>query len=91
MIAIIIAVVAVFDINIENNAVVKMIPSNRTVGRVPKGVMKARAKRTSKPCLLAAKARKKPPKNNTNTGLATGFKYVSQLPSLLLSAGCPSR
>ncbi|OPZ08244.1 MAG: hypothetical protein BWZ10_02696 [candidate division BRC1 bacterium ADurb.BinA364] len=75
-IAIIIAVVAVLDMNIENSAVVQITPSKTMLGRVPKGLMKARARRVSSPCFVAATARMNPPKNNTSTGEAIGLRKI---------------
>ncbi|CSA24603.1 Uncharacterised protein [Vibrio cholerae] len=66
----IMAVVAVFDINIENTAVIIIKPNITYFGLLPNGLSSTRAKLTSSRYLVAAIARKKPPKNSMIIGLA---------------------
>ena len=60
----IIAAVAVLLTNIEKNAVTIRKPSNTVLGRVPKGLSKARASVTSTPYLDATMASTKPPRKS---------------------------
>ena len=66
----IIAVVAVFDMNIEKIAVISIKPSMTYFGFCPNGLSSTRAKLTSNRYLVAAIARKNPPKNSMMIGLA---------------------
>ena len=66
----IMAVVAVLDINIENIAVISIKPNIIFLGLSPKGFKNTLARFTSKRYLVAAIAKKKPPKNNIIIGLA---------------------
>ena len=66
----IIAVVAVFDMNIEKTAVININPNMTYLGWFPNGFNNTRAKLTSKRYFVAAIAKKKPPRNNIIIGLA---------------------
>ena len=66
----IIAVVAVLLMNIENRAVTSIKPSRMFSLFLPKGVRSTRARWTSRPVLVVAMAKTKPPMKSITTGSA---------------------
>ena len=66
----IVAVVAVFDMNIDSDAVMIISPSTVRRALVPKGRSSTAARLRSSPYFAAASAMRKPPRNRMMTGLA---------------------
>ena len=72
----IMAAVAVLLMNMENRAVTLMRPSSTYFGFVPKGLSSTRARLMSRRNLVAASARKKPPRNRMMMGSAKVAKML---------------
>ena len=85
----IMAAVAVLLTNIENTPVMRMKPSSTFSLFVPKGFISVRASSTSRPDLVAAIAKIKPPKNKMMIGSAKVAIIEAWFSSSLLSM--PSR
>ena len=75
--AIIAAVVAVFETNIDSSAVMHISPATIDRGDVPKGRSMTPARLRSRPYLVAASASTNPPRNNISTGSARVAKIDS--------------
>ena len=72
----IMAAVAVLLMNMENRAVTLIRPSSTYFGLVPKGLSSTRARLISRRNLVAASARKKPPRNRMMMGSAKVAKML---------------
>jgi len=86
---IIIAVVAVLDMNIENKPVIIITPRRTILGCVPNGLRKAFANRTSKPCLAAAMAMSLP--ISTPRALRRRARAPARQSGLGISDSCDQR
>ena len=78
--AIIIAVVAVLDTNIEKVKVIPMTPKRIMEGLLPHRLRTHFESQLSRPVRAAAEARTNPPKNNQMTGLAQGSTNIFHCP-----------